>query len=147
MYELMAVTKALADENRVRLLAALEEGELCVCQLTELLELAPSTVSKHLAILRGARLIGCRKDGRWMFYRLADGQAPGAVQAALEWLLRCLAREPRIHSDRKRLAAIKEKDRDELCRTHASSAEAAARSKRLRPSPRPVLPPPPKESL
>ena len=71
MWDFMAVTKALADENRVRMLLALQKQELCVCQIIELVKLAPSTVSKHMSILRAARLVDARKDGRWMFYRLA----------------------------------------------------------------------------
>ena len=70
MWDFMAVTKALADENRVRMLLALQKQELCLCQLIELVKLAPSTVSKHMSILRSARLVDARKDGRWMYYRL-----------------------------------------------------------------------------
>jgi predicted transcriptional regulator len=51
MRDLMKITKALADENRIRVLLALREGELCACQITELFGLAPSTMSKHLSIL------------------------------------------------------------------------------------------------
>ena len=76
MRNLLAVLKALADETRVRALMALRRRELCVCQLVELLGLAPSTVSKHMSILKQARLVESRKEGRWMFYRLA--QAGGA---------------------------------------------------------------------
>ena len=54
MREFMAVLKALADENRVRAVAALRGRELCVCQIVELLGLANSTVSKHMAILKQA---------------------------------------------------------------------------------------------
>ena len=57
MRDLMAVTKALADESRVRILLALKPGKLCVCQIVELLQLAPSTVSKHMSILKHARLV------------------------------------------------------------------------------------------
>ena len=71
MWDFMAVTKALADENRVRMLLALQKQELCVCQIIELVKLAPSTVSKHMSILRSAHLVDARKDGRWMYYRLA----------------------------------------------------------------------------
>ena len=74
MRELMAVVKALADENRVRIVLALQPGELCVCQIVELLRLAPSTVSKHMSILEAARLVDRRKQGRWMFYRLAEDE-------------------------------------------------------------------------
>lgn len=60
MLDFMAIAKALADENRVRLLLALQKQELCVCQLIELIGLAPSTVSKHMSILRQARLVEAR---------------------------------------------------------------------------------------
>ncbi len=69
MKEIVAITKALADEGRIRCLAALRERELCVCQLIELLELAPSTVSRHMSILRQAGLVESRKTGRWVYYR------------------------------------------------------------------------------
>ncbi len=55
MWDFMSITKALADENRVRMLLALQKQELCVCQIIELVKLAPSTVSKHMSILRAAR--------------------------------------------------------------------------------------------
>ena len=62
---------ALSDPTRLRLLLALRGGELCACQLIGLVGLAPSTVSKHLALLRAAGLVAARKDGRWVHYRLA----------------------------------------------------------------------------
>ena len=85
MREFMAVTKALADPNRVRILLALRRGELCVCQITELFGLAPSTVSKHLSILHHAGMIQSRKSERWVYYRLPDRTAPVAVREALDW--------------------------------------------------------------
>ena len=115
MFEIMAVTKALADETRVRLLAALQDGELCVCQLIELIGLAPSTVSKHLSILRGARLIEGRKQGRWMYYRLAGAQAPPAARSALTWLIDALKDNPLIMEDRRRLARMMETQPEGLC--------------------------------
>lgn len=115
MFDLMAVTKALADENRVRVLAALEGGELCVCQLIELIGLAPSTVSKHLSILRSARLIQCRKDGRWMYYRLADEQAPREARTALAWLLDALDGRERILDDKQRLEQVMKTKPHEAC--------------------------------
>jgi ArsR family transcriptional regulator, arsenate/arsenite/antimonite-responsive transcriptional repressor len=116
MYEIMAVTKAMADETRVRMLAALEGRELCVCQLIELVELAPSTVSKHLSILRGARLIESRKDGRWMYYRLAQEDSPKLIQGALAWLTNSLHTQQRILNDRQRLEQILKTDPEQLCR-------------------------------
>jgi ArsR family transcriptional regulator, arsenate/arsenite/antimonite-responsive transcriptional repressor len=57
MRELLATTKALADESRLRILASLQGRELCLCQLVELLGLAASTVSRHASILEQARLV------------------------------------------------------------------------------------------
>ena len=68
MREFIYITKALADPNRVRVLLALEGQELCVCQIVEFLGLAPSTVSKHLAILNQVGLIRSRKAERWVYY-------------------------------------------------------------------------------
>ena len=64
----MLVIKALTDENRVRILMALRDRELCVCQITGMLDLSPSTTSKHLSILRQARLIESNKKGKWVYY-------------------------------------------------------------------------------
>ena len=107
MFAFMNITKALADENRVRILMALNgRDELCVCQLIDMLQLAPSTVSKHLFILRNARLILGRKEGRWMYYRLNGEADAGVVKEALDWVARAVAEDPVIHQDKARLAAF-----------------------------------------
>ena len=106
MLAFMNITKALADENRVRILAALNSRELCVCQIIDLLQLAPSTVSKHLSILRQARLLEARKNGRWMYYRLNRKNPPAAVTAALQWVIESVDREPAIRADARRLSSI-----------------------------------------
>ena len=72
MFDFLTTCRALADENRIRILMALRGRQLCVCQVTAFLDLAPSTTSKHLSILRQARLIESNKQGRWVYYRLAD---------------------------------------------------------------------------
>jgi DNA-binding transcriptional ArsR family regulator len=105
----MNITKALSDQNRVRIIAALKNGELCVCQVIELLELAPSTVSKHLSILRNARLIDSRKQGRWMYYRLADENPSASVKEALAWLFRSVQDDLQIRKDNDRLEAIRKR--------------------------------------
>ena len=106
MFDFMNITKALADENRVRILTALDSRELCVCQIIDLLQLSPSTVSKHLSILRNARLIKSRKAGRWIFYRLARDTNLEPVAQALQWVLGALSQEPLINADRRRLETI-----------------------------------------
>jgi ArsR family transcriptional regulator len=115
MRDVVSIAKALSDENRVRIVAMLDGRELCVCQVVELLELAPSTVSKHLSILKQARLIDGRKDGRWMYYRLADDDAPRAAHDALRWTLQTLKGDKRLRDDAKRLKQILAMDPEVLC--------------------------------
>jgi ArsR family transcriptional regulator len=115
MRDVVSIAKALSDENRVRIVGMLDGRELCVCQVIELLALAPSTVSKHLSILKQARLIDGRKDGRWMYYRLADDDAPRAAHDALRWTLQTLKGDKRIRDDAKRLKQILAMDPEVLC--------------------------------
>jgi DNA-binding transcriptional ArsR family regulator len=116
MREFMNITKALADDNRVRALLALRKGELCVCQITELFGLAPSTVSKHLSILSQARLVDSRKEGRWIYYKLPGKDAPLAVREAIDWVGKSLAADPRVARDNLALKKILKQDPAELCR-------------------------------
>lgn len=114
--DFLSLTKALADENRLRLLLALRAGAICVCQLTELIGLAPSTISKHLAVLHQAGLVTHRKEGRWIYYALAGRDAPVAVREALDWVLKTLGRSAEARADHQRLAAIRRSDPSQLCR-------------------------------
>ena len=111
----MAITKALSDPNRVRILLALRKGELCVCQITELFAFAPSTVSKHLSILHHAHLILSRKSERWVYYRLPE-KSVVAVREALDWVHKSLAKTNEAAADAKKLKQILKTDPSELCR-------------------------------
>ena len=111
----MALTKALADSNRVRILLALRSGELCVCQLVEFCALAPSTVSKHLSILYQAGLLESRKTERWVYYRLPGKKAPAVVRGALHWVLPSLADNAQMLEDANRLKTILKQDPKQLC--------------------------------
>ena len=115
MRQFMNITKALSDENRVRALLFLRHGEMCVCQIIEMLQLAPSTVSKHMALLQQAGLIDSRKDGRWRYYRLADKRPSPAVKGALRWIVGALAKEPQTAADDKRLKRVLKCDLEKLC--------------------------------
>lgn len=116
MREFLAITKALSDENRVRALMALAGGELCVCQIIELLGLAPSTVSKHMSILLQAGLVETRKAGRWIYYRQAEEPDLPCVRQALAMALESLGRDPRIRDDARTLKGVRRMSREELCR-------------------------------
>ncbi len=111
----MSVAKALADENRVRALLALRENELCLCQIIEFLGLAPSTVSKHMSILKQARLVDTRKSGRWVFYRLSDENSAPEIQEATSWIFRSLSGDPSVRQDEHRLKKILKIDVEVLC--------------------------------
>ena len=93
MFDFLTTCRALADENRIRILMALRGRQLCVCQVTAFLDLAPSTTSKHLSILRQARLIESNKQGRWVYYRLADDSPRPNIREALAWMKDSLAND------------------------------------------------------
>jgi ArsR family transcriptional regulator len=116
MREFMAITKALSDPSRVRILLALRRQELCVCQITELFGFAPSTMSKHLSILHQADLILSRKTERWVYYRLPDKAAPIAVREALAWVHKSLAKTDETRADAKKLKRILQTDLAVICR-------------------------------
>jgi len=106
MKTVMRVTKALADAQRVRILMLLQEGELCVCQIVEVLGLAASTISKHLSILEDADLIVCRKDGRWAYYRLTSGRQGAFAAPVRNWISKTLTDDPDILRDRQKLKRV-----------------------------------------
>ncbi len=118
MREILSVIKALADENRLRAVFALNGRELCLCQIVELLGLATSTVSRHMSILQQARLVESRKDGRWTFFRLDENAPPEASEAA-ELVVRQLKKDTQIRSDSKRLKEILTIDPEQLCRAQS----------------------------
>lgn len=100
---LETITRALAalgDPGRFRLFCYIARGERCVCDLVDLVDLAPATVSRHLTLLRDAGLIARLKKGRWHHYRIAaDGPAVELARHAAD-----LAREdPLVAADARRV--------------------------------------------
>jgi DNA-binding transcriptional ArsR family regulator len=80
------VFKALGDNTRSRILYALRESELCVCEIAFLLGLTPQAVSYHLRLLRVLRLVKYRKEGKTVFYSLDDEHVVSMLQQALDHL-------------------------------------------------------------
>lgn len=70
MKHFIRTMKALSDPNRVRVLKLLQEEELCVCEIQEFLQLAQSTVSRHMKTLEDAGLVEHRRQGTWIMYSL-----------------------------------------------------------------------------
>jgi len=100
------VAKAVADPTRIRILKMLEGGELCVCQITTVLDLAPATVSKHLAALKIAGLLQQRRDGKWVYYRLAERDLNPYAPAFLGLVGASLRDDPTMAEDSRVLAQV-----------------------------------------
>jgi ArsR family transcriptional regulator len=94
--------RALGDETRLRIVALLSHGELCVCHIEAALDLNQSTASRHLGILRMAGVVDCRREGTWVYYRLTD-QEHETVAGALEVLTRAFGAERALRADHARL--------------------------------------------
>ena len=114
MEKTLAIMKALADRNRLRISLVLNNyDELCACQITELLGVSGATVSKHLAVLQKAGLLTSRKSGKWVFYRLCPDQPS---EGLIGWLKERLHSSKQRENDMERLAAITAIDPEEICR-------------------------------
>lgn len=114
MQQVLAIAKALSDENRLRALIAIRGDELCLCQLIHVLGLSPATVSKHMDTLERAGLVERRREGKWRFYRLAGGPGNCSAMRALEWALEALHGDPRIAEDARKIAEVRRRDLEEL---------------------------------
>ena len=121
MDDFIAITKALSDSHRVRALFALRNGELCVCQIIELLGLAPSTISKHMSILKQAGLVENRKEERWMYYRLPkENEMPVMIKDMFSLMFRALDHDGTIKDDTSTLKKIRPQDLAKLCKVRRS---------------------------
>lgn len=109
---LVEAAKGLAHPARLRLLGMLSSGELCVCQMTAVLGLAPSTVSQHLSVLSRGGLLADRKEGKLVFYRLDEGPIASAL---LPPLLGLLARDGQAKADRRLIGRLRRVPVPELC--------------------------------
>lgn len=76
MNDLVLFGKALSDPTRIRIIAALRRGSLCVCELCDALEMSQSTLSSHLQTIRQAGLVTTRKEGKWIYYALEAQYRP-----------------------------------------------------------------------
>ena len=99
------VFKALSEVIRLRIIALLFSGELCVCDLIEILTLPQSTISRHLAILKQSGLIIDRREKKWVYYRLNDSEVSGLNM--LKNLLAEISRQTPYKDDIERLQTYK----------------------------------------
>jgi ArsR family transcriptional regulator len=103
MRDLTSIGQAIVDPTRVRIIAALRRGELCVCELVDALEISQSTLSSHLQVLRQTGVANTRKEGRWIYYSLTD-QKRGLIEAIFSHIQRKGDVDPRLRRDSKRIA-------------------------------------------
>lgn len=104
--------KALSDPNRLRILKMLQSRKLCVCEITEVLELATSTVSEHLRVLKYAGFIMEEKDGKWVNYMINTQPSDPTVASVLSMMPFWISNDNIVSSDLEKIASV---DRNKLC--------------------------------
>ena len=114
MKPFLKVMKALSDPNRVKIIKLLQLKYMCVCELQGALNLAQSTVSKHLKILEEAGLVDYKKEGLWVNYYLADGKSSPYAANLLGNLQHWLSEDLEISELMEKAPFI---NREDICRT------------------------------
>jgi ArsR family transcriptional regulator, arsenate/arsenite/antimonite-responsive transcriptional repressor len=104
--------KALSDPSRLRILKMLQTKPLCVCEITDILQLASSTVSNHLSILKEANFIVEKKDGKWVNYLINSTPDDSRISSLLSMLDFWIGDEELIISDKLKVQKV---DRNEVC--------------------------------
>ena len=94
--------RALGDETRLRIVALLTHGELCVCHIEQALELTQPNASRQLGILKTSGIVDSRRDGTWVYYALAD-QADDGVARVLQVLTKQFGAERILRADHARV--------------------------------------------
>ena len=110
----MLAAKALADPTRLRILAALRRGELCVCELSDALQVTQSTLSTHLQVIRDASLVRTRREGKWVYYALRSDRKQ-LVKQFFRFFESELKRDAQLGADAQRLAERLAQREDGAC--------------------------------
>ena len=97
--------RALADRTRLRVLNLLGDDEVCVCFLAEILQTSQPSISRHLAYMRRAGIVGARREGKWMHYRIVEPPDVNAASFLIE-VRAWLAQDKAMQRDRKRLVNV-----------------------------------------
>ena len=108
------IFKALSDPNRLRILKMLQTKSLCVCEITEILKLANSTVSKHLSILKAAGFIIEEKEGKWVNYKINPTPSDKRISSVLNTLDFWIGDEEIIIADKLKVKTV---NRNLVCKT------------------------------
>ena len=87
LYDLAELFKVFGDSTRIRILFVLFEAEVCVCDLAKVLNMTQSAISHQLRALKNARLVTSRREGKTVFYSLADDHVKTIIDQGLEHIL------------------------------------------------------------
>jgi ArsR family transcriptional regulator len=121
MDDLLSILKALSDKNRLRIFCALlSYEELCACQITELLQVAGATASRHLSLMVSAGILKSRKDGRWVHFRLNTEDL--SLDPVFKWVPQKLDGSNQVEKDLKALKQITVIPCEDLCRKQRGRA-------------------------
>lgn len=106
------IFKALGDETRIRMLGLLRHGELCVCDIMEVLQLPQSTASRHLAYLRNSNWVTAMRRGKWMYYTLSITDHNEMICSCI---MNYLSSFPQLETDYEKMARHLEEKADPAC--------------------------------
>ncbi len=106
MNDTTSIFKALSDINRLRILKMLQSKPLCVCEITEILQLAPSTVSQHLSILKKEGFINEVRDGKWINYIINIRPVDPRISSLLSTLDYWIGQNDVVIEDMKKVATV-----------------------------------------
>lgn len=87
LYDVAELFKVFGDSTRVRILCALFESEMCVCDIAQVLDMTQSAISHQLRVLKQARLVKYRRDGKTVYYSLADDHIQTIFNQAFEHIM------------------------------------------------------------
>lgn len=87
LYDLAELFKVFGDSTRIKILYALFEAEMCVCDIAELLKLTQSAISHQLRVLKTAKLVKARRSGKTVFYSLADDHVRLIINQGMEHVI------------------------------------------------------------
>ncbi len=121
MEKLSGLLKAAVDEGRLRILAMLRGRRLCVCQIQAVLALSQPAVSQHLAQLKRAGLIRSERQGKWIFYQMAEPKAR-MTSDFLSFLALALQNSAVMRRDAVLLKRRKVRDLASVCKAAAKAA-------------------------
>jgi len=118
---LLSILKAMSDKNRLRILSALlAHEELCACQITELLQVAGATASRHLSLMINSGILKNRKNGRWIYFRINTEDI--SLDPVLKWVKHKLEDSNQVKKDQNALKKILLVPCEDLCRQQRGEA-------------------------